>query len=114
MYNSKIVFGVIFITLIIVVCFFLCFIEYTNEETHQCIVEDKWVKRQSEKSDVYLVQCGDNVYKVSDLLFKGKFNSSDIYAKLKVGKKYEIVTTGYRFNLFSMYKNINDYKEIGD
>lgn len=43
MNNLKIVFGVIFIALIIGVCFFLCFIEYTNEEIHQCIVEDKWV-----------------------------------------------------------------------
>lgn len=114
MEKLKIVFGVIFIVLIIGLCFFLCFIEYTNEEMHQCIVEDKWVKRQSKNSDVYLIQCGDEVYKVSDLLFKGKFNSSDIYATLKVGKKYEITTTGYRINALSMYKNINEYREIGD
>lgn len=112
--NLKIGCAVIFIILIIGLCIFGVTLDYQNEEIHQCTLEDKWVKRQSESSDVYLVQCGDEVYKVSDLLFKGKFNSSDIYAKLKVGKKYEIVTTGYRFNLFSMYKNINDYKEIGD
>lgn len=114
MINKSNIVYVIMIVIVILICIFLATLEYQNEETHQCIVEDKWVKRQSEKSDVYLVQCDDDVYKISDLLFKGKFNSSDIYAKLKVGKKYEIVTTGYRFNLFSMYKNINDYKEIGD
>lgn len=112
--NLKIGCAVIFIILIIGLCIFEVTLDYQNEEIHQCTVEDKWVKRQSESSDVYLVQCGDEVYKVSDLLFKGKFNSSDIYAKLKVGKKYEITTTGYRINAFSMYKNINEYREIGD
>lgn len=113
MINKSNIAYVIMIVIVILICTFLATLEYQNEETHICKVEDKWVKR-SDDSDIYLVQCDDEVYKVSDLLFKGKFNSSDIYAKLKVGKKYEIVTTGYRFNLFSMYKNINDYKEIGD
>lgn len=102
------------IILMLVGCIFLVTLEYQNEEIHQCTVEDKWVKRESKKSDIYLVQCGDEVYKVSDLLFKGKFNSSDIYAKLKVGKKYEITTTGYRFEILSMYKNINEFRELGD
>ena len=85
-------------------------IGYQNEETHVCTVQDKWVKLSSKSSDKYLVQCGNEVYEITDLLFKGKFNSSDIYANLKVGKKYEITTTGYRFELFSMYKNINEYE----
>lgn len=105
---------IIIIILILVGVIFFITINYQNEETHQCTVEDKWVKRESKSSDVYLVQCDDEVYKVSDLLFKGKFNSSDIYAKLKVGKKYEIITTGYRINALSMYKNINEYRKIGD
>ena len=83
---------------------------YQNEETHVCVVQDKWVKRSSKSSDKYLVQCGNEVYEITDLLFKGKFNSSDIYANLEIGKKYEITTTGYRFKLFSMYKNINEYE----
>lgn len=112
--NLKIGCAVIFIILIIGLCIFGVTLDYQNEEIHQCTVEDKWVKRQSKSSDVYLVQCGDEVYKVSDLLFKGKFNSSDIYAKLKVGKKYEIITTGYRINALSMYKNINEYREMSD
>ena len=114
MINKSNIVYVIMIVIVILICIFLATLEYQNEETHQCIVEDKWVKRQSEKSDVYSVQCGDEVYKVSDLLFNGKFNSSDIYAQLKIGKKYEITTTGYRFNAFSMYKNINEFRKLGD
>ena len=112
--NLKIGCGVILIVLIIGILIFIATLGYQNEEITQCTVEDKWVKRQSQYSDVYLIQCGNEVYKVSDLLFKGKFNSSDVYAKLKVGKRYEITTTGYRFEFFSMYKNINEFREIGD
>ena len=87
---------------------------YQNEETHVCTVQDKWVKRGGKSSDKYLVQCGDEVYEITDLLFKGKFNSSDIYANLKVGNTYEIMTTGYRFEFLSMYKNINEYEKVED
>ncbi len=113
MINKSNIAYVIMIVIVILICTFLATLEYQNEETHICKVEDKWVKR-SDDSDIYLVQCDDEVYKITDLLFKGKFDSSNIYAGLKVGKKYEITTTGYRLGLFSMYKNINEYKEIGD
>lgn len=84
-----------------------------NEEMIKCTIEDKWVKRK-DKSDMYLVQCDNEVYQITDLIFKGKFNSSDIYANLKVGNTYEITTTGYRFELLSMYKNINKYEKVED
>lgn len=86
---------------------------YMNEQTVECTVEEKWIKRtSSEGSDLYLVSCGGKVYKVADLLFKGKFNSADIYANLKVGKKYKLSTTGYRWSFFSEYQNINEYELI--
>jgi len=87
---------------------------YMNEQTVECTVEEKWIKRtNSEGSDLYLVSCGGKVYKVADLLFKGKFNSADIYAKLKVGNKYRLTTTGYRWGFLSEYQNINEYELIG-
>lgn len=98
----------------LVILLFGCFtFDYMNEQTTTCTVEDKWVKRPSSGSnELYLVSCGDTVYKVDDLLFKGKFNSADIYASLKVGKTYEITTTGFRLGFFSEYQNINSYKEV--
>ena len=103
------IYGLIILLLIAVP---ICFVSvgYQNEESHTCTVQDKWVKRDSMSSDKYLVQCGNEVFEITDLMFKGKFNSSDIYANLKIGKKYEITTTGYRFKLLSMYKNINEYE----
>lgn len=84
---------------------------YRNGKETVCVVKDKWVKPSS-KSSKYLVQCDNEVYEITDLFFKGKFNSSDIYIKLKKGHKYKIKTTGYRNRFFSMYKNINEVKEL--
>lgn len=111
--NIKIVFGIIAGVILIGLLVFIVSIGYQNEETIECTIEDKWVKRK-DKSDIYLVQCDNEVYQITDLLFKGKFNSSDIYANLKVGNTYEITTTGYRFEFLSMYKNINEYEKVDD
>lgn len=84
---------------------------YGNEQQVTCTVDDKWIKRSDEK-DIYLVSCDEKVYKITDLLYKGKFDSSNIYAKLKVGKKYKLTVTGYRNGYFSSYQNINEYELV--
>ena len=113
MNNIRIVFGIIVSIVLIGLLVFIVSIGYQNEEMIKCTIEDKWVKRK-DKSDMYLVQCDNEVYQITDLIFKGKFNSSDIYANLRVGNTYEITTTGYRFELLSMYKNINEYEKVED
>lgn len=100
----------IFIAIIVGVVW-LTTIEYQNNQTTTCTVKDKWIKPSSESSK-YLVNCGNEVYEITDLFFKGKFNSSDIYSKMKKGKKYTITTTGYRIRFFSMYKNVNKIEEV--
>lgn len=87
-------------------------VEYQNEETTEITVKDKYIKRDRD-DDLYLV-AGDNgeTYKIKDLLWKGKFNSSDLYNQLDIGNKYKITTTGIRLQYFSMYKNINKIEKI--
>lgn len=87
-------------------------IEYQNEETIEIIVKDKYIKRSGE-TDLYLVvsNSGDT-YKIEDLLWKGKFNSTDLYNQLDVGNKYKITITGVRLQYFSMYKNINKIEKL--
>ncbi|MCI8346600.1 MAG: hypothetical protein HFJ12_01450 [Bacilli bacterium] len=106
--------GVVAIIGIVVIIAFIGFqFEYGNEKQVTCTVDDKWIKRASgDDEELYLVSCDEQVYKISDLFFKGKFDSSNIYAKLKIGKKYKLTVTGYRFGYFSSYQNINDYKLI--
>lgn len=85
-------------------------LDYRNEHITTCEVKDKWIKGTG-NSQKYLISCGDDVYQITDLLFKGKFNSSDIYAKLEKGKTYQLTTTGYRIGFFSQYENINKIEE---
>lgn len=106
-------FAIIFVGIIIWWCGKFVTMEYQNPQTITCEVKEKWVKRNG-NDDLYLVKCDNTVYKVSDLLFKGKFNSSDIYSALETGKKYEIKTTGYRIKFLSNYQNINEYKEVNE
>lgn len=89
-------------------------IEYQNEETIEITVKDKYVKRDGD-SDIYLVasEAGDT-YKITDLLWKGKFNSTDLYNQLSIGGKYKITVTGVRLQYFSMYKNINKIEQVKD
>ena len=108
MKNILVIIAITFLTLSCTGC-----VGYMNEQTTTCEVKDKWIKRPSgSENELYLVNCGGTTYKVSDLLFKGKFNSADIYGNLEIGKTYEITTTGYRWSFFSEYQNINSYKEI--
>ena len=87
--------------------------EYINNRTIECEINDKWIKRNDD-ADIYLISCDNEVYKISDLLFKGKFNSSNIYANLKIGRRYKLSVSGYRLPFFSEYQNINSYELIED
>ena len=52
------------------------------------------------------------VFENTDNLFRWKFNSSDMYNKIQVGKKYSFVVVGKRIPFLSWYRNIIKVKEI--
>lgn len=73
-------------------------------------VTNKEVKN-SRKSSKYLVFCKDKngetkVLEDTDTWFLLKFNSSDIYGSIEVGKTYTFKTRGIRLRLLSWYPNI--------
>ncbi len=112
-------FVVIVILLIIITgigsTIFLNIQAYTNKQEIEITVKDKYVKNGSGKnsSSKYLVvDTENNTYQITDLLFKGKFNSTDLYNQLEVNKRYKIETTGNRMRYFSIYPNINKIEEI--
>ena len=85
---------------------------YLNSQTKEIIVSDKYIKRSGEE-DIYLVVDEEkNTYKISDLFFILKFNSTDIYNQLEKGEKYKIHTTGFRIKFLSEYPNINKVEEV--
>lgn len=103
---------------IIVAIIFMIFVvatyvlEYSNANELTIEVKDKFIKSYDGYGTYIVIDNNDNAYKISDLIFLWKFNSTDIYSSIKIGKKYKINTTGIRLGLFSEYPNINSVYEI--
>lgn len=104
-------FIVIFYLLIVLLGFGFIFgtiaIGYTNNQVIEITIKDKYVKNGSKSGKYLIVDSNNNTYQVTDLLFKGKFNSTDIYNQLEIGKTYRVKISGKRIHIFSMYQNIN-------
>lgn len=78
-----------------------------NNQEIEITVSDKYIKRSGE-TDIYLVvDENKNTYKITDLFFKFKFNSTDIYNELEIGKTYKVKISGFRIKVLSEYPNIN-------
>lgn len=81
-----------------------------NRYTVTATVTDKAVKKYDE-NDKYLIYTKDNsgnplVMEIEDNIFAGQFNSSDIYAKIEIGKAYTFDVGGSRVPFLSWYPNI--------
>ena len=87
-------------------------LEYVDEQEIELTVNDKYVKGQ--EGTYFVIDNNDNAYVIQDLFFKGKFNSTDIYNKLKIGNTYKVKISGIRNRLLSRYRNINEILEEGD
>lgn len=79
-------------------------------------VIDKGIKNYN-KSSYYLIYCTDEnqktqVYQVSDSLFKMRFDSSDVYPNIVIGKTYKFTICGKRLPFLSWYPNIYQYEEL--
>ena len=105
------VFRVILVIMVIIALGFglykLCSIPYSNTEIIEIEVKDKFIKKTGDTDYYMIVDTENNTYQISDLLFIGKFNSTDIYNQLEIGHKYKVEVTGIRNNFWSFYKNIN-------
>lgn len=87
-----------------------------NDHKYIIIVTDK--ERVVEGGSSKYLIFGDTdsgeslVFENTDNLIRGKFNSSNIQGKIKVGQKYQITVTGYRVPFFSLYENIVDIQAL--
>lgn len=62
----------------------------------------------------YLIYTSAGVYKDTDSLINGKFNSSDLYGQLQSGKQYSCDAVGYRSGFLSEYENLISCEETGN
>lgn len=77
-------------------------------------VTDKVVKNGND-SGKYLIFGEDengtvHTFEITDSSLRFRFNSSDVYAAIKTGNKYEFTVGGSRNHFLSWYPNIYEYK----
>ena len=81
-------------------------------------VTDKTVKNDGDDGK-YLIFTEDKdgniaTFEITDSLIAGRFNSSDVYAAIKVGNTYTFTVGGSRNEFMSWYPNIYEYKLVED
>ena len=54
----------------------------------------------------YLIFTEYEVFQNTDFIYTGKFNSSDYYRQLEIGKIYDATVIGFRIPYLSTYRNI--------
>jgi hypothetical protein len=60
----------------------------------------------------YLIFTNKEVFKNKDSTLLGKWDSSDLYAKLIEGKTYSFKVCGFRIPFLSEYRNIISFDEV--
>lgn len=89
---------------------------YARATTTTTVVTDK--ERVCKSGDngqecEYLVFTEDGTYKVGDSLIAFRWNSSDVYGKIKRCHRYEIDHYGWRIPFGSKYPNITKATDLG-
>ena len=99
---------IIFIILVVGIGLTAAYQYGTVDEVQITVIEkERIVKTDGEDvTSYYLVFCEDETFKNEDALFHGKFRSSDLQGKLKVGESYKVKVFGWRIGFLSMYRNI--------
>lgn len=86
---------------------------YHHVQHFTCTVEDKDRTSNSKGvSDmrIYTTDCGNLT--VADAMFRSNYHSSDTFAAIKPGHRYEFTTIGFRIPFMSEFPNIVEAKEV--
>lgn len=87
---------------------------YFHTQTFTAKVSGKErITEQSSKNSFdsyYLIYTDHGTLKLEDDIFRGNFNSSDVYGSLRVDSTYTFQMSGYRIGFTSTYPNIIDVK----
>lgn len=89
----------------------------TQRTLENVLIKDKQIVTESEKRDskvisTYLIYTDHGVFRNDDAGWFLKYNSSDFYGELDVGKRYRLKVYGWRIPILSMYPNIVRMKAI--
>lgn len=98
--------GLVFIVLILIASIWRPIDKVSNLREETIVVTDKMVK-----NDVYLIYTKEATYEITDSWLYGRFDSSDLYGKIEVGKTYKVTVGGTRVHLLSVYPCIHEVSE---
>lgn len=101
---------VFFIILIVVFLVIGLFINLHSENGEFKVIGKEVINTKSSYS--YLIYTDKTTLKITDSYINWRFDSSDVYGKIEIGKTYKAKLQGYRFPFFSMYQNIIEPVEI--
>lgn len=108
--NKKGLMGILISILLMVIFIALpVFLSYSSIDEKTITIKDK-ERIQDSSSSYYLIFTEGAVYKNEDSFLQWKFDSSDVYNNLDIGKTYNVKVNWYRVPFLSMYKNIIEIK----
>ncbi len=89
----------------------------TQRSIDNVLVKDKQITTESSRKDdkvesTYLIFTDQGVFRNDDAGWFMKYNSSDVYGNLDVGKRYRFKVYGWRIPFFSMYPNLVRAEEV--
>lgn len=82
-----------------------------TEEQVTITITDKDVKRYDD-SDKYLIYTENGTFEITDTVAYWRWDSSDLYSRIEIGKTYTATICGWRIPFLSSYKNIIEINEI--
>lgn len=83
----------------------------TQRSIDDVLIKDKQISTESDKHkdkvvSTYLIFTDHGVFRNDDAGWFMKYNSSDVYGNLDIGKRYHLKVYGWRIPILSMYPNI--------
>ena len=83
----------------------------TTKHNARITVTDKDTKRSGD-TDKYLIYTKEGTYEITDTIAFWRFDSSDLYGKIEIGKTYDCEVAGWRVPFLSAYENIITAEEV--
>lgn len=81
-------------------------VQRTSETISIKVKEKDRVWNNDKDQDQYLIFTENEVFENTDNMYYQKYNSSDVYGQLEVGKTYKCLVFGERDPYWSRYRNI--------